>query len=280
MRYKVIKGTFHVAGFSPDGDSIRFEADNLSNWDYFNWKTEKKKNKKSRQLRFEAIDALETHYKECHQPRSFGIASLEVMLQMIGIENILYNIAFTRIVSADDGVPGFIAASALDVYQRPISLVFPGDTPLRDGDELLSHELPMEESINLKLIQLGLVYPAFYSSMQDDLINQFSTETRTARKNKVGIWSLDKTPKFTIWNKDTIENDIVILPKLFRRLVSFFEREGTYDNLKKYMKKKRRDKVLVRSSGENKKFSDLMEVNDREIMFLEEPENLIFNPKS
>ena len=279
MKYKIIKGTFHVAGFSPDGDSIRFKADNLSNWDHFNWKTERHKNRKSKQIRFEAIDALETHYKKCHQPRSFGIAALEVMLQMIGIENILYNIAFTKIVSADDGVPGFIAASALDVYQRPISLIFPGDSPLQDEDELLSHELPLEESINLKLIQLGLVYPTFYSSMQTDLIDQFSTSTKTARNDKVGIWALDKTPKFTIWNKDTIENDIVILPKLFRRLISFFEREGTYDNLEKYIKK-RRDKVLVRSSGEKKKLSDLMQINGREIMFPEKPENLIFNPKS
>jgi hypothetical protein len=32
MPFLVIKGTFHVAGYSADGDSIRFQADNEANW--------------------------------------------------------------------------------------------------------------------------------------------------------------------------------------------------------------------------------------------------------
>ena len=30
-QYKVIAGTFHVKGFQPDGDSIRFQANNQAN---------------------------------------------------------------------------------------------------------------------------------------------------------------------------------------------------------------------------------------------------------
>ena len=37
-QYKVIAGTFHVKGFSPDGDSIRFQATDQSHWEFFTWK--------------------------------------------------------------------------------------------------------------------------------------------------------------------------------------------------------------------------------------------------
>ena len=31
MPFFIIKGTFHVLGYSPDGDSIRFQADDDAN---------------------------------------------------------------------------------------------------------------------------------------------------------------------------------------------------------------------------------------------------------
>jgi len=32
MNYTLIRGTFHVDGYQTDGDSLRFEADSLSDW--------------------------------------------------------------------------------------------------------------------------------------------------------------------------------------------------------------------------------------------------------
>ncbi len=71
-QYKVIAGTFHVKGFSPDGDSIRFQAKDQSHWEFFTWKGDAaaKKDDKRKQLRVESIDALETHYEGYHQPRT------------------------------------------------------------------------------------------------------------------------------------------------------------------------------------------------------------------
>ncbi|GAB4455387.1 MAG: hypothetical protein OHK0041_19940 [Anaerolineales bacterium] len=34
-QYKVIAGTFHVKGFQPDGDSIRFQANKPEHWGFF-----------------------------------------------------------------------------------------------------------------------------------------------------------------------------------------------------------------------------------------------------
>jgi endonuclease YncB( thermonuclease family) len=276
--YKVIKGTFHVAGYSPDGDSIRFQADNGAHWDFFDWQQASEKKAKKKQLRFEAIDALETHYEEAHQPRSFGVAALEVMLDMMGIKNPVYNIAITKIVSAADGSPGFIASASLDMYDRPISLVFDAGAGLTDGQELAAADLPLTSSVNLRLLKLGLVYPTFYSSMEQELLDAFTLVARKARKGKIGLWALDKTPEFMLWNKDTIQDDVVILPKLFRRLTSFFIAKTSYDELQAYLVKSG-DKIKLRASGQIKSMHEIMHIDGRKIRFLEKPEDLIFEPK-
>ena len=75
MSYILIKGKFYVVGFSPDGDSIKFRADNPSQWkkivsdhaETFFKKTLNPEDAEDPQfgittLRLQGIDALETHY--------------------------------------------------------------------------------------------------------------------------------------------------------------------------------------------------------------------------
>ncbi|MFA4839752.1 MAG: thermonuclease family protein [Candidatus Neomarinimicrobiota bacterium] len=278
MNYKIIKGKFHVVGYSPDGDSIRFAAENDANWDFFSWKKQSDRKCKKKQIRFEAIDALETHYEESHQPRAFGIGALENLLDLLGIRNVVYNLILTKIVSAEDGAGGFIASQSLDVYNRPISLVFSNDVRLKDGDEVPLADLPMTKCVNLKMAKIGLAYPTFYSSMEDALLELFTKTAQTARKNRVGLWALDKTGNFTIWNTTTITDDIVILPKLFRRLTIFFQNCSDFDQLDGYLNKQE-DRVLIRSTGQKTKFADLLKITGRNIQFSCQPEDLIFDPK-
>jgi len=278
MNYKIIQGKFFVTGYSPDGDSIRFQAANEANWDFFKWKSQQKKKTKKKQLRFEAIDALETHYQGAYQPRSFGIAALEVLLKLLGIEQVVYNLSLTSIYSAADGTDGFIASQSLDIYDRPVSLVFTGDAQLQDGAELPLADLPLDLCTNAQTARMGLVYPTFYSTMEDGMLSYFDGITKAARQNMVGLWALDKTPDFTLWNITTISDDIVILPKLFRRLTTFFQACSDFNQLPGYLQKQS-DAVLVRSSGVKTKLAALLEINDRNIKFPYPPEDLIFDPK-
>jgi hypothetical protein len=68
MKYILIKGTFHVVGYSPDGDSLMFKAKNPARWDKIvtdhREVLEEKLTQESGalQLRLQGIDALETHY--------------------------------------------------------------------------------------------------------------------------------------------------------------------------------------------------------------------------
>jgi hypothetical protein len=63
MPFTLIKGTFHVVGYQPDGDSIRFQADQRENWGLLKGSAVKLNARGHAQLRLEAIDTLETHYE-------------------------------------------------------------------------------------------------------------------------------------------------------------------------------------------------------------------------
>ncbi len=275
--FKIIKGTFHVKGFQPDGDSIRFQAENAANWDAFAWETAAAKKTKLKQLRLEAIDALETHYEGFHQPRSFGIGALEKLLGHLKITDVEYSIAVSVITKANDGQPGFIATDGLDAFNRPISFIFGPDAPLTDGAALLASQLPLDHCINLKMCRDGLVYPTFYTTTEPFLAKTFGDATRDARKNLRGIWVIDRSDDFTIWDLNTIFNDILILPKLFRRLVYFFDTKGDFAELPAYMKRNG-DKLRL-ADGTETTFDKIVEVKGRRIKMLVKPEDVFFVPK-
>jgi hypothetical protein len=280
MKYHLIKGKFHVKGYSPDGDSIRFQAANDANWAPFQWSQASNRTSPKKQLRFEAIDALETHYQESHQPRAFGFGALEVLLKLLGIGGVKYNLSLTLITDADDGTDGFIATQGLDMYDRPISLVFFGTTALKDGSQVTLSKLPMEQCANLRMARAGLAYPTFYSSMEPGLLKIFTDVTAACRKGQVGLWALDKTGGFTLRNTSTLTDDVVILPKLFRRLTSFCLECSSFEELPAYMHSTQ-DRVLIRQPGVKATLDQLLTISPdgRSIALTQPPENLIFDPK-
>lgn len=117
MDYTLIKGTFHVVGHSPDGDSIKFKANNDARWERIPTKNREKleealsKEDGVLQLRLQAIDALETHYsppyfsapkelkgKEVReerpdggkhkQPSELADAATDGFLEMLGVKRV------------------------------------------------------------------------------------------------------------------------------------------------------------------------------------------------
>ena len=276
--YKVIAGTFHVKGFSPDGDSIRFQAKDQSLWDFFTWEDKSKKDDKRKQLRVESIDAMETHYEGYHQPRTFALAALESLLELIGIKDVVYSMSMTKIVNADDGKAGFIAAASIDPFGRPVSYLFPKSAKLTDGTELESTSLPIEDSINFQLAREGLVYPTFYKTTDRVFAEKIRAVVARARKTKRGIWSIDRTSDFTLYDIRTLQEDILILPKLFRRLVSFFDGYSDFNQLGDYLAKQK-DRLELWDGTKKQSLAELMKINGRRIQLKTPPEDILFNPK-
>jgi endonuclease YncB( thermonuclease family) len=273
-QFKVIKGTFHVKGYQPDGDSIRFRADNFDHWSFFPNADKDKK----RQLRIEAIDALETHYEGYHQPMPFAIGALEKLLALIDIKNVKYSLSVTNIVDADDETPGFIASATMDRFSRPISFIFPNIPDLTDGAVLEAENLPLEKSVNYLLLREGLVYPTFYTTTDPIVLEKFRQATERARIAGRGIWAIDRTSDFTIWDTRTIQYDILILPKLFRRLVGFFDRYQDFKELHDYMVKQQDDLQLV-NNPQPRSLASLMTIKGRRLKLKVPVEDILFSPK-
>jgi len=275
--YKVIKGIYHVKGFSPDGDSIRFEAEDPANWDFFRWKKQKNKDRRKKQLRIEAIDALETHYKGVSQPRAFAIAALERMLALLGISNIEYNLLVTKINNANDKTPGYIVSAALDAFDRPLCFAFPDISGFVDGDEIQSTEIPLADSINFTLARDGIVYPTFYTTMEEGIIEEFRQIVLSAKNDRRGIWAIDRTHGFTLWNTRTVQEDVVILPKLFRRFISFFDNRTQFEEFPDFLASNE-DPVVLRDGTESS-LDKLLQKEGNFYALTVPPEDIIFKPK-
>ena len=277
-QYKVIAGTFHVKGFQPDGDSIRFQANNPVNWDFFQWVTAADKAAQKKQLRVESIDALETHYEGYHQPRPFALAALESLLEMLGITSVTYSLALTQIVDANDAKPGFIASASVDRFGRPVSYLFPKKAKLTDGAVMDSATLPIEDSLNFELAREGLVYPTFYTTTDRTFAEKIRAVVARARTTRRGIWSIDKTSDFTLLDVRTLQEDIIVLPKIFRRLIGFFDGYSDFDKLGDYLKKQR-DNLVLWDGTKKKSLADLMTITGRRIQMKTPVEDILFNPK-
>lgn len=166
MSFRVIKGTFHVTGYSPDGDSIRFKADNDGQWDKV-FGTVKLNSKGHAQLRIEAIDTLETHFMvdKHHQPRELADAAADQLFQLLGIRDAVWSADRSKVMSAQDGTRGCIATRMAEKFGRPVSFVFSGLDGLEDGQEVyLDRELAVK-SVNYQLLADGFAYPTFYDGI-------------------------------------------------------------------------------------------------------------------
>ena len=87
MKYVLIKGSFHVVGFSPDGDSMMFKAEDSAHWEKIGGDNKDLFNEKlvagdgAVQLRLQGIDALETHYSPTSLPTPADVKGKETSLQ-------------------------------------------------------------------------------------------------------------------------------------------------------------------------------------------------------
>ena len=127
MPFRVINGTFHTTGYAPDGDSIRFRANDQSLWDSLDGPKVSLNSDGMAQLRFEAIDALETHYRagstSWSQPEALADAAADRVMELLNITNVEWTPTRYRVRSSDDAQPGYILTRAIERYRRPVSFV-------------------------------------------------------------------------------------------------------------------------------------------------------------
>lgn len=281
MGFQILKGTFHIVGYSPDGDSIRFQADDPKKWLKLEGRGVKMNRKGHAQLRIEAIDTLETHFMTHHQPAPLADLATENLFSLLGITEVEWNSSRSQVLSANDAVPGYILSRGTDKYGRPIAFLFKDIEELRGKETIFLNEELSQKSANYAMLYDGFAYPTFYDGFFYDLRAEFAAATKLARATRRGIWEVDKTRDFiTIDSLGDITDKHVLLPKLFRRLADFIVKNGGFngDQFLEHLQSKR-EKVLVLNILHFTHLDNLIHVNRAgEIRFTQDPENLVFIP--
>ena len=297
--FRVIKGNFVIIGKEPDGDSVRFVADNP---DLYKALRNAFRIKPSRdgsvQLRFEAVDAPELHYGSALQP--LGAASRDALLGWMGFSNIQYTTQQaagsapvpTRVVSCDpERVPGAILTKLAEANGRPVSYVLVGDDAggLTDGAWVHVNNAILGKTMNLRLLTEGMAYYTVYNSTPYEQLPVLREAASNARKNNLGVWAIDSTGDFVLEDQTSISppDGQLILPKLFRRCTDYLKdvnQNGFSGNLSDWLlahssgSRIENDHVLINNSIEVQ-LSDLISQRNREIVFQPDLMDIIFIEK-
>ncbi|MEW2120418.1 thermonuclease family protein [Streptomyces sp. NPDC005474] len=283
MPMLLIHGSFQVLKAQPDGDSLHFTPDNPAEWDLVGGSHPVQRNALGRnQLRLDAIDALETHYgpHRDHQPLQFAHAAAEELLTWLGFTGVKRKPDETVTAATPAEVPGFILTRSADHFGRCVALVGKGQPPGQSGTQI-SVDVPLlRTTANHHLLKVGLAYPTYYRNLFPDLRNELTAVTHKAQKAAKGLWPEDVTTTGAkISGLSSITDEVVILPKLFRRLVDYLHLgDPSLAGFPAFLAQKQ-DKYFILSTGHATTGLDLVVqvTNGQTIKMTHPAEDLVFD---
>ncbi|MGW7517645.1 thermonuclease family protein [Streptomyces sp. NPDC054796] len=283
MPMLVIKGEYRVVGASPDGDSVRFYPDNPDQWRKVPGRIRHNRSGGA-QLRLDAIDALETHYRpehgrELHQPREFGDKGAASLLGWLGFEDVERDERGIVTSARPEHSPGYVLTRGADKYGRCVALAGRGDAPGRSGDDIVVDADLLKETVNHHQIAEGLAYPTYYRKLFVDLREALTAASDAAREAGKGLWPGDDTQRGAkIQGVDSLTEDAVLLPKLFRRLADYFalnDGDVSLAGFKDYLEQ-REDRLFIISNGQSTGFGTVVDVTDSTVRMNRPPTDLVF----
>jgi endonuclease YncB( thermonuclease family) len=293
-RYVLISGEFYVLypdlprnGPEPDGDTISFlpDHDDLV-WALprFNGRPPDRKHLGTYSVRFEGIDALETHFQNQHQNLEFANAARNRMLSEVGFTQVDFFPDRPNKVQAAQPhpLPGHILATGIEANGRIVAQVYPGpaDPGLTDGDRVFVEEALLDRSVNAALVRAGLAYAELYSTMPFPLIGHMQDLVSQARTAGAGFWPREDVGITNPAQPTSVADltDLVIFPKLYRRLVDYFTDQHTdlaaFDTWIRAQPD--RDDPAQLPTGERGNLHDLYQVDANGVSLRLLPEQLIF----
>ena len=176
-------------------------------------------------------------------------------------------------------VRGAILSRAAENYGRPISYVFlEGDleNTVRDGVRLDPSEALLRTSLNARMLENGMAYLTVYSSQPEShrvLMREIAVDAKTAKRS---VWAVDQTSSFTLETLQDVTERQLILPKLYRRSVAYFNdvQKGFKGTLGDWFAANpgSDDGVLV--GARHTTLSRLLEVNGSSVRVLVDPARL------
>lgn len=233
MPMVLISGRYRIVGASPDGDSVRFYPDDPTA--FATAGIDVKANAGGGvQLRLDGIDALETHYtppggpRPWRQPVALGDGAAATLLERLGFTQVQRDEHGVVTGAVPEQTVGYILTRFADKYGRAVATAYSGRRRGRaDGAVHLGVD-ELRRSVNYQLLAEGWVYPTFYAQLYVDLRDELAATARAARAAGSGVWAQDATlPGFTLRSRVQLTDELVILPKLFRRLAEYLTLDDT-----------------------------------------------------
>ncbi|RDI63939.1 thermonuclease family protein [Nocardia pseudobrasiliensis] len=289
MPFLIIEGTFRAKGAQPDGDSVRFTPADPSQWDLVRGAHPVKRNASgAAQLRLDGIDALETHYTpphgaRAHQPLPLAHAAADELLNWLGFTGVQRNSDETVTACDQDSVPGFILTRSADLYGRCIAFVGRGGAPAASGSPVFVDAALVRTTVNHHQLAQGLAYPTYYRDLFHDLRDEFTTAVTVAASAKLGVWASDATTSGAVIATETsLADDVVILPKLFRRLADYLALGAGDLSLAGFpdFLAQAQDKFFILSTGHSSVGLDaIVEVDGNTVRMTHPATDLVFDEK-
>lgn len=260
MPFLIIKGVFNSQSGVPDGDSVRFLADDDTLFDQLEGRVEIKPGGEV-QLRYEGIDALEKAAL-----KSLSTVATKRNIELLGGDR--------------NGLPGYILSSHADRNGRPVCFVFTGDAPGADGSETLLDATLLNRSVNYQLLAEGIVYPMFYETLYKELRDEMVEAVQAARQKKQGVWKEDASTKgFLVKPPVNLTKLPPIFPKLWRRLESFYGRPSNKaKTVKQFVASLAQgdDRLFTIPDQRWIKLSTALDANGDQLKLKYKPEDMIF----
>lgn len=298
MPYSLIKGTFHIyypenpkSGPEPDGDTIKFKPANRMLVEKLPRQNAPAKynNAGITTIRLEGVDALETHFSiegdEFRQRIDLALAARDFLLSEMGFGQIQYFIDPEFKVEQVENHPvnGYILSNGLDTYGRVIAFIYTGTNPAADGSTIYLTPQMLDDSLNARLLSSGNAYASFYLTLPAELRERLKQLTLDARDKSTGLWqnaTVTTSKRAVIQNLDQLQQ-LVIWPKLFRRLAAYFQ--SGYDGLDRLQQWIREDKVnrddrLILPNSELGNMHDLLIIDGDTLRMAYEPEEVVIVP--
>lgn len=287
MPFTVITGQYRIVGAAPDGDSVRFYPTVRDAFDRarINVRTNATG---GAQLRLDGVDALETHYApesgggSLRQPAEFADAAAARLLEVLGFKKVRRDDHQTVTSATPAETPGYILTQFADRYGRCVSFAFAGAAPAADLSSFHLTPEHVRTSANAVLLEDGVVYPTYYSKLFADLRDAMTGAVHAARAAGRGLWPSDRTTAgFTVRGRATLTDEVVILPKLFRRLVDYLglnDGDASLAGLAGFLASQN-DRLWIIPEGRATGFDNVIQVSGQEVKLLYPPEDLVFVEK-
>ncbi|WP_111431043.1 hypothetical protein [Rhodobacteraceae bacterium DSL-40] len=120
-------------------------------------------------------------------------------------------------------VRGHVLSNGLDGHGRIVAFVFFSDAPEPDGTEVFLDEARLGASYNVRSLAEGKAYSLFYLSLPISLTQRLAEIARAAGAAQAGLYAADASARGATFAVDPETlGDLVIGPKLFRRLAKYF----------------------------------------------------------